>query len=146
MMKNKITEEVILQRLEDKGIKDLNEIDTDEQLAAVLSHFEAEITHDFMEGQIKFYEETTADGYSVYVATEDINNVSICDDVFYYESERFSKLEDAVIDGLSIYIDEYDMGDYGLQDQIERLYQRYYNNMIAEVEQDLIEEGYEQTQ
>ena len=146
MMKNKITEEVILQRLEDKGIKDINELDTDEQLSAVLDHFEAEITHDFMEGQIKFYEETTADGYSVYVATEDTNNVSICDDVFYYESERFSKLEDAVIDGLTIYIDEYDMGDYGLQDQIERLYQRYYRNMIAEVEQDLIEEGYEQAE
>lgn len=144
MMKNKITEDVILQRLEDKGIKDINELDTDEQLSAVLDHFEAEITHDFMEGQIKFYEETTADGYSVYVATEDVNNVSICDDVFYYESERFSKLEDAVIDGLTIYIDEYDMGDYGLQDQIERLYQRYYRNIIAEVEQDLIEEGYEQ--
>lgn len=144
MMKNKITQEAIEQRLEGKGIKDINEIDTDEQLAAVLDHFEAEITHDFMQGQIKFYEETTADGYSVYVATEDVNNVSICDDVFYYESDRFSKLEDAVIDGLSIYIDEYDMGDYGLQDQIERLYQRYYNNMIAEVEQDLIEEGYEQ--
>jgi hypothetical protein len=143
-MKNKITQQAIEQRLEDKGIKDINEIDTDEQLAAVLDHFEAEITHDFMQGQIKFYEETTADGYSVYVATEDVNNVSICDDVFYYESERFSKLEDAVIDGLSIYIDEYDMGDYGLQDQIERLYQRYYSNMIAEVEQDLIEEGYEQ--
>lgn len=143
-MKNKITQDVILQRLEDKGIKDINELDTDEQLSAVLNHFEAEITHDFMEGQIKFYEETTADGYSVYVATEDTNNVSICDDVFYYESERFSKLEDAVIDGLSIYIDEYDMGDYGLQDQIERLYQRYYRDMIAEVEQDLIEEGYEQ--
>lgn len=144
MMKNKITQEAIEQRLEDKGIKDINEIDTDEQLAAVLDHFEAEITHDFMQGQIKFYEETTADGYSVYVATEDVNNVSICDDVFYYESDRFSKLEDAVIDGLSIYIDEYDMGDYGLQDQIERLYQRYYSDMIAEVEQDLIEEGYEQ--
>jgi hypothetical protein len=144
MMKNKITQQAIEQRLEDKGIKDINEIDTDEQLAAVLDHFEAEITHDFMQGQIKFYEETTADGYSVYVATEDVNNVSICDDVFYYESERFSKLEDAVIDGLSIYIDEYDMGDYGLQDQIERLYQRYYRDMIAEVEQDLIEEGYEQ--
>jgi len=144
MMKNKITEDVILQRLEDKGIKDINELDTDKQLSAVLDHFEAEITHDFMQGQIKFYEETTADGYSVYVATEDTNNVSICDDVFYYESERFSKLEDAVIDGLTIYIDEYDMGDYGLQDQIERLYQRYYRDMIAEVEQDLIEEGYEQ--
>ena len=144
MMKNKITEDVILQRLEDKGIKDINELDTDKQLSVVLDHFEAEITHDFMQGQIKFYEETTADGYSVYVATEDTNNVSICDDVFYYESERFSKLEDAVIDGLTIYIDEYDMGDYGLQDQIERLYQRYYRNMIAEVEQDLIEEGYEQ--
>lgn len=143
-MKNKITQQQILNRLEAKGIKDINELDTDEQLSTVLDHFEAEITHDFMEGQIKFYEETTADGYSVYVATEDVNNVSICDDVFYYESDRYSKLEDAVIDGLTIYIDEYDMGDYGLQDQIERLYERYYRNMIAEVEQDLIEEGYEQ--
>ena len=143
-MKNKITQQQILSRLELKGIKDINELDTDEQLSTVLDHFEAEITHDFMEGQIKFYEETTADGYSVYVATEDVNNVSICDDVFYYESDRYSKLEDAVIDGLTIYIDEYDMGDYGLQDQIERLYERYYRNMIAEVEQDLIEEGYEQ--
>lgn len=146
MMKNKITQDVILQRLEAKQIKDINELDTDEQLAIVLDHFEAEITHDFMEGQIKFYEETTADGYSVYVATENADNVSICDDVCYYESDRYSKLEDAVIDGLTIYIDEYDMGDYGLQDQIERLYERYYRNMIAEVEQDLIEEGYEQVQ
>ena len=144
MMKNKLTQEVILQRLEAKQIKDINELDTDEQLAAVLDHFEAEITHDFMEGQIKFYEETTADGYSIYIATDNADNVSICDDVFYYESERFYKLEDAVIDGLTIYIDDYDMGDYGLQDQIERVYERYYRDMKARVEQELIEEGYEQ--
>ena len=144
MMKNKLTQEVILQRLEEKGVKDINELDTDEQLAAVLDHFEAKITHDFMEGQIKFYEETTADGYSIYIATDNADNVSICDDVFYYESERFYKFEDAVLDGLTIYIDDYDMGDYGLQDQIERVYERYYRDMKARVEQELIEEGYEQ--
>ena len=143
-MKNKLTQQVIDERLEAKGIKDINELDTDEQLSTVLDHFDAEITHDFMNGQIKFYEETTADGYSIYVATEDVNNVSICDDVFYYDSDRYSKLEDAVIDGLTIYIDEYDMGDYGLQDQIERIYERYYREMQARVEQELIEEGYEQ--
>ena len=104
-MKNKLTQQVIDERLEAKGIKDINELDTDEQLSTVLDHFDAEITHDFMNGQIKFYEETTADGYSIYVATEDVNNVSICDDVFYYDSDRYSKLEDAVIDGLTIYID-----------------------------------------
>ena len=145
-MKNKLTQQVIDERLEAKGIKDINELDTDEQLSTVLDHFDAEITHDFMNGQIKFYEETTADGYSIYVATEDVNNVSICDDVFYYDSDRYSKLEDAVIDGLTIYIDEYDMGDYGLQDQIERIYERYYREMQARVEQELIEEGYEQAQ
>ena len=145
-MKNKLTQQVIDERLEAKGIKDINELDTDEQLSTVLDHFDAEITHDFMNGQIKFYEETTADGYSIYVATEDANNVSICDDVFYYDSDRYSKLEDAVIDGLTIYIDEYDMGDYGLQDQIERIYERYYREMQARVEQELIEEGYEQAQ
>lgn len=146
MMKNKITQEVILERLEAKGVKDINELDTDEQLSTVLDHFDAEITHDFMNGQIKFYEETTADGYSIYVATENTNDVSICDDVFYYESDRFSKFEDAVLDGLTIYIDDYDMGDYGLQDQIERTYERYYREMQARVEQELIEEGYEQAQ
>jgi len=144
MMKNKLTREVILQRLEEKGVKDINELDTDEQLSTVLDHFDAEITHDFMSGQIKFYEETTADGYSVYIATENADNVSICDDVFYYESDKFSKFEDAVLDGLTIYIDDYDMGDYGLQDQIERVYERYYREMQARVEQELIEEGYEQ--
>ena len=144
MMKNKLTQEVILQRLEEKGVKDINELDTDEQLSTVLDHFDAEITHDFMSGQIKFYEETTADGYSIYIATDNADNVSICDDVFYYESERFYKLEDAVLDGLTIYIDDYDMGDYGLQDQIERVYERYYRDMKARVEQELIEEGYEQ--
>ena len=146
MMKNKITQQVIDERLEAKGVKDINELDTDEQLSTILDHFDAEITHDFMNGQIKFYEETTADGYSIYVATENTNDVSICDDVFYYESDRFSKFENAVLDGLTIYIDDYDMGDYGLQDQIERVYQRYYREMEARVEQELIEEGYEQAQ
>lgn len=143
MMKNKITEEIILERLEAKGVEDINELDTDEQLSIILKHFDAEITHDFYRGQIKFYEETTADGYSIYIATEDVDNISICYDVFYYESERFSKLQDAIMDGLTIYIDEYDMGDYGLQDQIERVYERYYRKMQAEVKQELIEEGYE---
>jgi hypothetical protein len=146
MMKNKLTQQVIDERLEAKGVKDVNELDTDEQLSIVLDHFDAEITHDFMNGQIKFYEETTADGYSIYIATENPDNVSICDDVFYYESDRFSKFEDAVLDGLNIYIDDYDMGDYGLQDQIERVYQRYYREMQARVEQELIEEGYEQAE
>jgi len=145
-MKNKLTQQVIDERLEAKGVKDVNELDTDEQLSIVLDHFDAEITHDFMNGQIKFYEETTADGYSIYIATENPDNVSICDDVFYYESDRFSKFEDAVLDGLNIYIDDYDMGDYGLQDQIERVYQRYYREMQARVEQELIEEGYEQAE
>jgi len=145
-MKNKLTQQVIDERLEAKGVKDVNELDTDEQLSIVLDHFDAEITHDFMNGQIKFYEETTADGYSIYIATESPDNVSICDDVFYYESDRFSKFEDAVLDGLNIYIDDYDMGDYGLQDQIERVYQRYYREMQARVEQELIEEGYEQAE
>jgi hypothetical protein len=144
MMKNKLTQQVIDERLEAEGVKDINELDTDEQLSIILKYYDAEITHDFMRGQIKFYEETTADGYSIYIATEDPDNVRICEDVFYYESDRFSKFEDAVLDGLTIYIDEYDMGDYGLQDQIERAYQRYYRKMQAIVEQELIEEGYEQ--
>ena len=41
-----------------------------------------------MEAQMyTHYEETTADGYSVYVVTHDMNNVCVSEDVYYYESD-----------------------------------------------------------
>ena len=41
----------------------------------------------YQSADIYAYEETTADGYSVYVVTNDMNSVCISEDVYYYESD-----------------------------------------------------------
>ena len=82
---------------------------------------------------IFFYEETTADGYSIYVATEDPGNVNIGDDIYYYESDRFDKLKQAMRDGLIIYIDGYEWGDWKVTSAIEELYDEIYQQKLDEL-------------
>ena len=40
---------------------------------------------------IMFYTETTADGYEVWIATDDDRHPSINEDVYYYESDWLEK-------------------------------------------------------
>ena len=41
----------------------------------------------YQSADIYAYEETTADGYSVYVVTNNMDSVCINEDVYYYESD-----------------------------------------------------------
>jgi len=90
-----------------------------------------------------FYTQTTADGYEVYMATEDDRSPYIEQDLYYYESDWLEKLPQAIYDGLAIYIDEYNKDEYAYQDAIEEVYEEYWSDMKHEVENELIEEGYE---
>lgn len=60
-----------------------------EDLKKVENYYNVKLTSEWGNGLHDFYiyEESTADGYSVYVATE--NNLSVCvsDDVYYYDSD-----------------------------------------------------------
>ena len=74
MSKKLITDELINERLEAKGFgkKQIN----DEDLAqkSVLKHFNVEFTDEWTNNaDFYVYEESTADGYSVFVATHDPN-------------------------------------------------------------------------
>ena len=144
-MANKhLTEELILERLDEKGIVYPRELDVEEAEKVVLKHYDAEITTDWKSHcQMYFYTQTTADGYEVYMATEDDRSPYIEQDLYYYESDWFEKLPQAIYDGLSIHVDEYNKEDYGYQDAIEEVYEEYWNDMKQEVENELIEEGYE---
>ena len=60
------------------------------------------------------YEETTADGYSVYVVTNDMNSVCINEDVYYYESD----IPEAIMEQINhsngecvLYADQYFLDD-----------------------------------
>jgi hypothetical protein len=145
-----ITDELINERLEAKGFGDKQACDDDIVRENVLKHFNVELTDQFTENADYYiYEETTNDGYSVYVATDDPNKISVCEDIHYYDSGLSSVLEEQLKCSNGdedwpevIYVDDLyqDFIDGTMQDLFMYLYRRFEEEVINE----LIEEGYEQ--
>ena len=137
-----LTDELIEKRLKDHGI---SMYDGDENaLDKLQEKYEFKLTDSYNETPCySIYTETTADGYEVYVATSgDGRNICINEDVYYYDSDLSDPLYDAMFDYNSIiYVDDLDA--YYVQDAIDRAWQAYVDEMAQEVEDELIEEGYE---
>ena len=137
-----LTDELIKETLIYRGWQDINDADQDWQRKMVLEHYDVELTDRFDNNcGYYIYGETTRDGYQVYVAAEDVRNVCISEDVYYYDSDLHDALADAIKDELSpIYLDDEDADfvDYA----IERLYEFVYDEKYEEVESELEEQGY----
>ena len=95
-MKQKlITDELINEMLEARGFGEKQINDEDLAKEAVLNHFNVEFTDNFTSNaDFYIYEESTADGYSVYVATHNTSSISINENVYYYDSELGDALEE----------------------------------------------------
>ena len=144
MSKKILTDELIATRLRKANVLEPGGLDHDYMFKCVQNHFEFKITSDYPNNpDMMFYTETTADSYEVWIATDNERNPSICDDVYYYDSDWLEKMPDAMYDGASIYYDQLDDEDYAFQEVIEEVYDEYYNDKKQEIENELIEEGYE---
>ena len=140
--KKLLTEELIEKRLEDKGFK--FDVEHDEALEAIQEFYEFELTDNWSKNpDYSIYTESTADGYEVWVATHgDGRDVCVSEDVHYYDNELSDKLAEAMTDyNELIYVDDLE-ADY-VEDAVTSVYDEYYNDMKQEVEDELIEEGYE---
>ena len=87
------------------------------------------------------YEETTADGYSVYVVTGDMNSVCIAEDVYYYESDIPSAIMEYVeyANGhCTLYADQYFLDDIYFDDVLLESFQeiadKIYDNITNDEE------------
>lgn len=141
-MKKILTEDLIDERLEAIGID--YDIDHDEAIKVVKNHYEFDITDTWNKTpDYSIYAETTADGYEVWVTTSgDGRNVCINEDVHYYDHDLADRLVEAASDyNELIYVDDID-SDY-VQDAVMQLYESYTSEMKKQVENELIEEGYE---
>jgi len=136
-MKNKfITDELITKRMESKGW--IEGCDDEHARNQVLAHFECEITDQWQNPDFSIYEESTADGYSVWIATNDDKHINVNEDVYYYENELHDVLYDAIPDYNNIYCDNYDF----VEDAITRHYEDLLCRMEEEVVDELHDEGY----
>jgi len=136
-MKNKyITDELIAQRMTDKGW--IEGCDEEHARNQVLAHYECEITDQWQNPDFSVYEESTADGYSVWIATDDDKHINVSEDVYYYENELTDVLYDAIPDYNNIYCDNYDF----IEDAITRHYEDLLCRIEDEVVDELLNEGY----
>ena len=140
-----LTDDLILERLADNNIYPAYDLDYDKKINAIKDHFDFSISSDWGNPDMMFYTETTADGYEVYIATEDDRKPSVNDDIYYYESDWLEKMADAMTDGRDIYFQDYDddAENYEFQEVIDDVYDNYFNDKKQEVENELIDEGYE---
>ena len=136
-MNNKfITNELITQRMESKGW--IEGCDDEHAKKQVLEHFECEITDNWQNPDFSIYEESTADGYSIWIATDDDKSINVNEDVYYYENELNDVLYEAIPDYNNIYCDNYDF----VEDAITRHYEDLLCRIEEEVVDELLDEGY----
>ena len=148
-MKEKlITDELINKRLEAKGFGEKQINDEDLAKESVLKHFNVEFTDDYSENtDFYIYEESTADGYSVFVATHDQRVVNVNENVYYYDSDLGDALEEYIKysngDEYSpevIYVD--DLNQQFIDDAIIQLFEYLAERFEEEVIDELKDEGY----
>lgn len=144
-----ITPELINERLEAKGFGEKQIQDEDLAKEAVLKHFSVEFIDDWTDkADFYIYEESTADGYSVFVATHDPNSVNVNENVYYYKRDLCDVLQEYIQYSNGdedypeiIYVD--DIYHEFIYDAIERLFVYLAERFEEEVINELKDEGYE---
>jgi len=143
-----ITDELIEERLTMKGFSEQDSHDEEHVFESVCKHFDLTLT-DTWKPNLDFYiyEESTADGYTVYVGTHEPNSISVSEHVYYYDNELTSLLVQAVIDAdhgdAEIYLSALNDGESWIQDAMNELYVDLYELYVEEITNELIDEGYQ---
>ena len=142
-MKEKfITDELIEQKMISYGYGETNSHDEEYVRELILKHFDAELTDQWRRNcDYYIYEESTCDGYSVFVACYNTDNISVSEDIHYYDSDLSDKLQDAIKDNMEIYVD--DLHQCFIDDAIQELYLYLAERFHQEAIDDLQDEGYE---
>ena len=149
MSKKLITAELINKKLEVKGFGDYQANDEDLAKESVLHYYNIELTDDYSSSaDFYIYEESTADGYSVYVATHDQSVVNVNENVYYYDSDLSGALVDFMKysngdeeDPEVVYVD--DLNQQFIDDAIVQLFEYLSERFEEEIIDELTDEGYE---
>ena len=99
----------------------------------VLDYLNTEIVDQFDKGDVKVYSESTADGYEVFVATHDDQNVDINEDVYYYDSDLSDVIMRTLEEHYSVYIDEYLYDDLYMDDAFEEYFGEHVEDIVNDI-------------
>jgi len=107
---------------------------------AVKSYYGLKIDENaYQNADIYAYEETTNDGYSLYVVTHDMNRVCINEDVFYYDNDVAEAIMEMVRDQgghCTLYTDQYFLDDIYFEDMLLEEFSEIAENIYNEIKND----------
>ena len=93
---------------------------------------------DFENVDCTIYNESTADGYDVFVITNDPRNVNVCENVFYYDHDIANQFREQIRYGdTTFYIEEDIYNDCYIDDQLIELFVEYVDEIVQNEELNL---------
>ena len=121
---NEMYDDKLEQKMISKGFGEKDSHDEEHVMKVVCKHFDLELTDNWSSSCDHYiYEESTADGYSVWVSTHDANGgICVSENIFYYDNDLASEFKQAIYDNdhgdVSIYLSMLHDGEYWVQDAI----------------------------
>ena len=117
------------------------EMPEERMIKLVTDHLGLSISHDiddFDNVDCSIYNESSADGYDLYVCTNDTRNVSICENVYYYDHDIADAFEQQVRWGdRTFYIEQDIYEDCYMEDKLIELFADNVEDIIEDDELDL---------
>ena len=143
MSKKIISDVLITSELEKQGYLEYDEMEETKAWNLLQAHYNCEVDDQWRNKHYDFYcyEETTADGYSIYVATDNVDSVCVGEDVHYYDNDLSDEIVVAIKDGCTMYIDDLDAPYF--MDAVEEAYGGMLDKLHEEMEEQLKMKGYE---
>ena len=117
------------------------EMPEERMIKLVTDHLGLSISHDiadFDNVDCHLYNESSADGYDLWICTNDTRHVSICENVYYYDHDMTDAFEQQVRWGdKTFYIDDSIYEDCYLDDKLVELFVDNVEDIIENDELDL---------
>ena len=143
---NKLEEKMI-----SKGFGEKDSHDEEHVMKVVCKHFDLELTDDWSNDCDHYiYEESTADGYTVYVSTFDTGHISVSEHVYQNDSDLISVFKQAVYDNdhgdVKIYLSMLYDNEYWVEEAISDIYLELVKLYTDICKDDLTDEGFNEPQ
>ena len=117
------------------------EMPEERMIKLVTDHLGLSISHDiddFDNVDCSIYNESSADGYDLYVCTNDTRNVSICENVYYYDHDIADAFEQQVRWGdRTFYIEQDIYEDCYMEDKLIELFADNVEDIVEDDELDI---------
>ena len=111
-----------------------NEMTEERMIELIKNHLEISIStdiNDFENNDCAIYTESSADGYDLYVVTNDTRNVNVCENVFYYDHDIANQFSEQIRYGdRTFYIDDSIYEDCYFEDKLIEIFAENVEDII----------------